>query len=84
MNCERSEAPSAALPLAVANAVGRAIHDPHSQAPKGEIPLGLPLKRKTFHQLKKETRRTKPKPITVHGNAGVPDMRGYDRDEEFG
>jgi len=45
-NAGGSPAPSAAPPpLAVANAVGRAVHDPLSpQGPKGAIPIGVNLR----------------------------------------
>ena len=48
-NAGGSPAPCAAPPLAVANVAGQPLHDPHfPRGPKGEIPLGLPLNRKTI------------------------------------
>jgi len=57
-------------PLTVANAVGREVPDPHSpQGPKGEIPLGLSLNRKTISSTQGgKTEEQNPKPFTVHGN----------------
>jgi hypothetical protein len=70
-NAGGSLVPSAAPPLGVANAVGRAVHDPGPpKGPKGEIPLGLPLNRKTISITQEritEEQNPSPSPSTEAG-----------------
>jgi hypothetical protein len=74
-----------AAPLAGANTVGQAIHDPHSpQGPKGEIPLGLPPEQKDdFINSRRKNGRTKPQALHRPRKRELQTC-GYDRDEEFG